>query len=251
MQPVPNWIGQNVHMSTVAEIKAGYVNAMGPELGPVFHELVQEYRFLKATWNEYRHLYRSEDDFSELLNRSASVFFQVMKTELWNSMLLRLRRLTDEPMITKHEVLTIKRLPGLCPEAIRDEVEALVTAACKACAPLRELASRSVAHSNLGDSLGTPVTSLPKVKAKQADKAIHSIYKVLQFVEKKVAGTDLIEAVVYGDSGAVALLYVLADGIGLRDYRETKGGRKQLPGALKDQVNIWRFTPTWKRNGQS
>lgn len=71
-----------------------HVTTMGPELGPLFHTLVQQTFRLHTLFDEHETLFGDRTQV-ELLNQAAGSFFYLVDYALWESVLLSISRLTD------------------------------------------------------------------------------------------------------------------------------------------------------------
>ena len=70
---------------TEPELKQRYCDAMGAELGEVFHHLMQETAFLHLKWNEYERLFGASAEQIALLNRAAPGFFWLVQDSWWTA----------------------------------------------------------------------------------------------------------------------------------------------------------------------
>src|SRR3989304_10132230 len=97
---------------TPDDVRKEHLASMGPRLGPVCNELLNEVAWLHAKWHEYKELYGEKPTRVELLNRAAGFFFRIVQDTLWEDTLLHVARLTDPPGSGRRQNLTVFRLPS-------------------------------------------------------------------------------------------------------------------------------------------
>ena len=137
------------------EVKEGHIAAMGPSLGPLYHELWNECAWLHMKWHQYVELFGTSPKRIDLLNGAASMFFRIVQDTLWDDTLLHLARLTDRPETGRKPNLTVKRFPALVDDPdVRNEVEGLVNRADEKTAFARDWRNRRIAHRDLQLALG-------------------------------------------------------------------------------------------------
>jgi hypothetical protein len=64
---------------TDSERRAGYVLAMGQDLGDLHHDLENEAALLLRKWNDFDELFNDDSQQLELLNKVASNFFYLLQ----------------------------------------------------------------------------------------------------------------------------------------------------------------------------
>ena len=96
-----------------AEVEQQYLEACGPELGPLLHRLVGECTRLHWKWADYVELYGKSPERIELLNRASASFFRLVQDTLWEDILLHIARLVDRETSAGKENLTLRRIAGL------------------------------------------------------------------------------------------------------------------------------------------
>ena len=108
-RPMPNF--------TEPELRQRYCEAMGSDLGEVFHQLMQEAAWLHLKWNEYIALFANATRVNQL-NRAAPGFFRMVEETWSDDLILHICRMTDKG----NDVLTVRLIPKLVTVALRDEV---------------------------------------------------------------------------------------------------------------------------------
>jgi len=196
------------------EVKQEYLLAMGEELGGLFYALWNEVSWLHMKWAEYVELFGSKPSRIALMNQSASHFFYVVQTCMFEDTLLHIARLTDGPKSAGYENLTIQRLPGLISEqGLARKVAELVDDAVLLSAFCRDWRNRHLAHRDLQLSLGEKVQPLKPASRAEVKLSVDGLGKVLNAVELHYMNSEILFPGILSPDGAVALLYVLHDGL--------------------------------------
>ncbi len=117
---------------TSDEVERHHIEAMGEDLGPLYHALWNELAWLYSKWHEYVELFGTKSSRIDLLNRAAGRFFRIVQDTFWEDSLLHIARLTDRPTTAGKENLTIRRLQDLIEdEDLKSRVSNPVDAAIK------------------------------------------------------------------------------------------------------------------------
>jgi AbiU2 len=199
---------------TEQEMKQRYCDAMGAELGEVFHHLMQETAFLHLKWNEYERLFGASAEQIDLLNRAAPGFFWLVQDSWWDGLLLHISRLTDG----RNDVLTVQRRPKLVKTAICNDVESRLAVLLKAVAFARDVRNRYIAHRNIDVALSRAARPLAAASRQSLRDAIRALDDLLHFVEHHFLGT---EPTIYdhldSPGGSTSLLDMVQRGLRDRD----------------------------------
>lgn len=199
---------------TAAESKQTHIDAMGPELGPLYDAMWQQVAWLHTKWIQYVELYGAKELRLTLLNQAAPLFFRVVQDTLWEDVLLHIARLTDRLESMGHPNLSIRRFPA----AIDDDdtkltVETRIDEAIAASEFCRDWRNRHIAHRDLRlalDRAAKPLKDANRAKVKEAIKAIDAVLNTISYYY-------LDSTTSFGPNGASgsarSLLYVLDDGI--------------------------------------
>src|SRR5690606_20410820 len=132
------------------ESQGEYLAAMGVDLGPVFFALYKEGVWLHAIWQEDRTIYCPSPEQLKVANRAAGFFFKIVQDELWDSVLLRIARITDSPRSAGRANLTIRAFPGLIADAdLRLQIEELIRISLDKAEFAREHRHKRLAHRDL------------------------------------------------------------------------------------------------------
>jgi AbiU2 len=112
---------------SAAEVRAGYIRAMGRELGELFHATSSELTWIHWRWKQYRTLFGEKQSRIDLLNKAAPLFFYIVHRVLFEDTLLAIARLVGPPKSASKPNLTVERFPPLIVDVnLRDEVSSLI-----------------------------------------------------------------------------------------------------------------------------
>jgi hypothetical protein len=208
---------------TAEEAKKRNIDKMGEALGTQFSALWQELAVLHTYWAEYTSLFGTKPSRIELMNEAAPSFFHMLQEELWESRLLHIARITDSSATGGKTNLSIRNLPDLIQDAtVKAKVVALVDAAIKATDFCRDWRKRHIGHKDLKLAIGEPAKPLADASRKQVNDALKAIADVMNAVEGHYFDSQTAYDVPTRFNGAVALLYVLNDGVKTRSEREKR-----------------------------
>lgn len=198
---------------TAEEARQEYVAAMGTELGGVFFELRNECVMLHWKWQEFVALFGTKPERIAILNEAAGAFFWVVQDTLWDDVLLRIARLTDNPTVAGKDTLTLKRLPTLVEAPFRSVVDGLLQECLTKCRFARDWRNRRIAHTDFVLALErSNATPLEAASRQSVNYALHAIVKLLNAVQEHYTRSESTYAP-RPAGNAEALLYVLRDGL--------------------------------------
>jgi hypothetical protein len=98
---------------TGEELEERNIAAMGEAAGKQYSLLNNEVAVLHLYWKEYIELFGTNQKRVDRLNQTAPGFFRMLQTELFQTNILHLARLTDPPKTGKKENLSLHKLPEL------------------------------------------------------------------------------------------------------------------------------------------
>jgi hypothetical protein len=212
------------------QVKAEYLENLGPKLGPVFSELMNDLAWLQVKWAEYRELFGTTPERIELLNSATGLFFRILQDTLWEDALLHLCRLTDPATMGGKHNLTIQTLPELCDDpTLKGEVTQLVNDAIVTVSFARDWRNRRIGHRDLSVALGSATRPLAPGSRADVSKALTSIHLVLNHIHERLLNSTLADKVITPATGAEALLYVIRDGL-------------EADAARRDRIRRGKFT---------
>jgi hypothetical protein len=182
------------------EVEQEHLNVLGPRLGPLYHALENEVTWLHAKWNQFRHLYASEENV-ELLNEAAGFFFAVLQDVLWHDTLLHLARLTDPSRSHgSKDNLSLRRLPEVIEDpTLSARVETLVADAVTSCEFARDWRNRHLAHRDLTLALNSGAVPLPGISRADIERSLAAFRAVLNEIKRHYWN----ETVVFEDFRAI------------------------------------------------
>ncbi|MGB9117101.1 hypothetical protein [Bradyrhizobium sp.] len=206
---------------TGEELEKRNIAAMGDVAGKQYSLLNNEVAILHLYWKEYVELFGTNQKRVDRLNQAAPGFFRMLQTELFQTNILHLARLTDPPKTGKKENLSLQNLPEIVTDAglkkTLTDLLAVVTEKTEFC---RDWRNRRFAHHDLAlatDASATPLETANKEKFNEALKALADVINAVEaHYFKNFTSFDHIA----GNAGAATLLYVLGDGVKARERRQ-------------------------------
>lgn len=166
------------------EVEAEFLAALGPTLGPVFHELRTDVITAHWEWRQYRALFAESPERIELLNDVAGPFFGMLHSVLFDNTVMHLSRLMEGPEVGRgrHPVLGLPQLPPLIVDAsVREEVEALITEAKSKCEPMRRWRHDRLAHRSLALALqSNRDTGISRQSVEEAFESVRAVMNRIQ-----------------------------------------------------------------------
>lgn len=164
---------------TCEEVRNGYIQSMGAELGTKFFELYRKLVELHVIWQQYRQLFGTDDETIRLLNRTAGLFFKIVQDELWDSVLLGVSRMTDPPATGRNKNLTVLSLPPLIENnVLKSELTKLCETALTKAKFAREHRNKRIAHQDhdyLTDRSSNPLNGVSRALVEDMLDALRSV----------------------------------------------------------------------------
>jgi hypothetical protein len=128
---------------------ASCIQVMGEDLGSLFGLLCKEFWELNRERDIYRGLFQQNTEILSLLNESGPDFFGLVQILLFDSIALRVARLTDPAISMGNSNLTLDKLGEL---SGRQDVIDAANKAKVAAAPFRIWRNKVIAHSDLANA---------------------------------------------------------------------------------------------------
>lgn len=207
------------------EVEQERSQVLGPQLGPLFHALHDEFAWLQMKWQEYRKLFAHTRERVELLNQTARTFFWILQDVLWKDVLLHLARLVDASSTGRKTNLTIQALPAsIADPTLAADVERLVGEAVARCDFAKDWRNRSLAHNDLNLRLDRATQPLEGVSREHVETALKAVADVLNRIELhyfKVA-TDFSRVVLTDDAESLVFHLGVAVKAEERERRERR-----------------------------
>jgi hypothetical protein len=195
------------------EVKQDHIDKLGDELGSIYHELWNEVAWLHSKWDEYVELFGTKPSRVKLLNEAAPLFFRTVEDSLWESILVHITRLTDPPRSCGKDNLSIQRLTNIVDDEIKEILIAKIEEAKEKSNFCRDWRNRRIAHKDLGLVLDSQAEPLESASCAKVKDALQSIASVLNVISGHYMDATIAFELVRGLGGAVALLYILDDGL--------------------------------------
>ncbi len=206
---------------TSEELEKRNIATLGEVAGRQYSLLNNEVAILHLYWKEYVELFGTNQKRVDRLNQTAPGFFQMLQTELFQTNILHLARLTDPPKMGKRENLSLQNLPDLVTdEGLKKTLTGLLTVVTEKTEFCRDWRNRRFAHHDLAlatDASATPLETANKEKFNEALKALADVVNAVEahYFRNFTSFEDIA-----AHNGAATLLYVLGDGVKARERRQ-------------------------------
>ena len=222
---------------TTDEVRDGYIQAMGPELGPLFNEAAFELMHIHWRWKQYRILFSVSQVRIELLNQSAPSFFRILKQLLFEETLLAIARLVEPYRPGPRQNLTIHGFPAVARAAqIEIQLRGAINEAERATKFARDWRHRRLAHRDLKLLLKQRTNPLAPASQQAIEDSLEALRNVLNCIETHYCKSETEYREVLDVWDAEPLLYVLRDGLRAQERRRKRRERGEFTAEdLKDQ----------------
>lgn len=229
---------------SAAENREEAVRVLGEDLGQLYHHLKQDTYRLLLDWRIYKGLFGTNEQRVQLLNKASGLLAHTIEGALQERILLRLCRLNDPAEQNGNRNITIRALPPLIDESLRDEIESLVEQAGSVCQPIRKLRSKSLAHSDWTQR--EKANGIFGTSRREIGRATDSVSAVIRWVAREMMHVELeLEAMVLPPSDEVAFLQLVYDGIAARESREEERLDARKRNEWKSLKNLEPKYPNW------
>jgi hypothetical protein len=207
---------------TPDQARQQYIDAMGEELGVVYHALWNEVVILYGNWQEYVELFGTNPSRIELMNRAAGSFFHWLQDRLWDDTLLHIARVTDSPKTAGRENLTIRQLlESVDRDDVTRDVAPSVDRAVQLAGFAKDWRNRRIAHTDLELRLQRAgVKPLEAASRAVVWDALRALSDVLNAISSAYMDSTTAFEGVGRINGAVALLHVVSDGLRFNEERQ-------------------------------
>jgi hypothetical protein len=211
------------------EVRTGYIEKMGQELGEFFHATSSELTWTHWRWKQYRILFGDKPSRIDLLKEAAPLFFRIVHDVFFKDTLLAIARLVERPKSSGKRVLTVKRFPPLLADPnLKEQVCTLIEKAKTSAGFAVDWRNRRLAHRDLDLILSESPEPLPPATREKVEESLSALRDVLNRIEvvycKATTAYDFSSAP--GD--AEALLYVIRDGLLREKDRQARWARREL-----------------------
>ncbi len=215
---------------TPVDVKKRRVEAMGEELGLLFHELWQEVALLRIEWGEFIELFGEKPGRVDLMNEAAPAFFTMVQRLLWEETLLSITRLTDPPSSVGKDNLTIRRLASCIDHgATAEAVTGFTDEAVKAAEFCRDWRNRRIAHRDLAlatrKETAAPLEPANRVKV---EAVLSAIERALNAASRHYLDATTAFDLGSRKGGAEWMLWILRLGVKAKAERRARHERGEL-----------------------
>jgi hypothetical protein len=215
---------------TAEQARGDNIAAMGRDVGEAYSALWQEVAWIHKKWNQYVALFGASSDRIDLLNRAAPSLFRTVQDTLWDDVLLHLARLTDSPRSMGRSNLSLRHFEEVVAnEPIASTVRSLADAAHNASTFARDWRNRRLAHRDLELALGQPVQPLAPASRADIKSAMSALTALLDAVSQYYLGSTNMFDFGPDRADALALLYIIRDGLEFEAQRKKLINRGDLP----------------------
>ena len=191
------------------ETQDNLISLMGVELGRLFYAMQKELVWLHVIWQEYRVLYGTSPAQLQIANRAAGFFFRIVQDELWDSVVLRIARLTDSQKSMGKPNLTIRAFPDLLSDQnLKQELDDLISISLKKAEFAREHRHKRLAHNDLAQAIESS-TPLNGISRRNVEEMLESLRNVMNRLDAHYRNTTFMYQHFVADTGAERLLRVL------------------------------------------
>ena len=163
------------------EVKAQFIKAFPDDTGRLYHDLWRRLLTAYLTWDMFESLYMESEEQVELLNRTAGLFFNRLRTFLYQETFLSLSRITDPPSSAGEENASLRQLVNrLEPHISAEENETISTAtdrAEEATENITKYRHKMLAHKDLNATLGE--AEVPSIVVEDVESALDVVGETL------------------------------------------------------------------------
>jgi hypothetical protein len=148
---------------------------------------MSEVIWLHGRWIIYRQLFGTSPERVDVLNRSASTFFNILQKTLLHDVQLSLSKLGDPAGSGSRKNLTlaalVEQLESAGESAVVAKLKQLVATFDDACKKLRYRRNKWIAHFDLNTMLGSKVTLLEGPSRAEIEAALEALRQAMNCVE--------------------------------------------------------------------
>lgn len=207
-----------------SEVFDRYVAIMGEPLGPVFHQLFQEFSRLQDKWSVFRELFGHSPERIDIMNRCAPHTFRVLQDSLYETVIAHLARLTDPDRTGRYSNLSIRALPDLVRSDLKGTVKEMCERTLAAAERVRVLRDKTYAHLDREIALERESSGVMLESRSNIANAIESAIATFNLVGSAYGlGHVVFAPSLRGMGGAVVLMSMLEGALEDRGSRRTRG----------------------------
>jgi len=202
------------------EVGEEYQQAMGDELGPIYHRLWNQCALLHMRWEDHADMFGTAQEDLDLMNEVAPGFFKAVQDAGWEWILLRLCQFSDPAKVAHRRTLSLDTLLQTKAAQSVPNLKFLVEVARQKTKFAKDWRDRHIAHADLEYQLEKEMKPLAYASRAQVREALRHIDEVLRAVSIHFTDSDILFDGV-GHNWGRTLLYEL------RAFSTLKRERKQ------------------------
>jgi AbiU2 len=196
------------------------------EIHELWVTLKAEVVWLHGRWIIYRQLYGTSQEHIDVLNRSASTFFNVLQKSLLNDVQLSISKLGDPAGTGTRRNLTLSALLGelerIGEKSLVGKLSAAILSFDAACTKLRHRRNKWIAHFDLNTMIGSKVAPLEGPSRDEIEAALDALREAMNCVELHYTESQTVyEQFVMNNDGR-HLISTLEQGLRYRDLVKEK-----------------------------
>lgn len=208
---------------TEVEIKTKFIDGMSEELGTSFFAMYKELVWTSKKWDEYQDLFLTNETRINLINKSAPLFFSIIRDSLENDILLSISRLTDPPTTGKFKNASLRRaLPHIENSSIQQKLSDELTSLEDTVKSIRDKRNKNISHIDFDNLFQEPSKTIIEVSYSEIEDALNRIQKVFNSIEKHFCDSSTIFKHFPSMAGSYELLRIIDLGLELEGLNEQK-----------------------------
>jgi hypothetical protein len=169
-----------------SEVEEQYLNLFGKSDGKTVHLVTNSVSQLYSEWRIFLYFFCGPKERVDTLYLASGITSLTLKNMLWDSALLKVRRLTDPARSRSNSNLSIENLVRISNEIAGKDIAPEYELTKIAVADCRQYADKYLAHRDLGHALGESETLINR---KSTTDAIRSIGNFVQTFHSVVRDT--------------------------------------------------------------
>lgn len=218
------------------QLLSRYQVLFGVEEGRRFHGIVNDWAHARTVWDDFNELFLTNQKRRDLLVESASGFFDSFFNLALHSTILSISRLLDTDSRSRsltNFVKNTKKKKSLCDEKI-EEIESDLQMLRDRFSPLKRLRDKVVAHRDFDPG------SLISIQFSEVTACLDGIHSLINKTLIFADSAAMMNEVVSHGGRAIALLYVLRDGLRFdQEYTERlKRGEVSILEMNREDVQL-------------
>jgi hypothetical protein len=196
------------------------------EIQDLWVTLKAEVVWLHGRWIIYRQLYGTSQEHVDVLNRSASTFFNILQKSLLHDVQLSISKLGDPAGKGTRRNLTLSALAQelelIGEKSLVDKLKAAILTFDATCAKLRKRRNKWIAHFDLDTMIGAKVTPLEGPSRSEIEAALAALREAMNCVELHYTKSQTAYEHFIMNNDGQTLISTLKQGLRYRELVEDK-----------------------------